>query len=375
MSQSTVLEWTNENEFRAFPLTSDSIQFASVNNTQIDLYKVFLDANIVFNSEQPTPVPISFIKRENNTLVIAVGTGANQISFILPRPPIWKYQSGGDQEVDPTVQRWSGYGSYMNNFTNLMINKTDADSIDQSVWLTAACVAGNTITIKDINTPAITCSYRVVEAVAHSAFWYLTVDTQTGSVSTPSLNSLCEISYTPAPIFPKLNFPVYLRSGTNLLVLGEEVLSLYSALTDNEYINITAWLEPSVIMEQTGLLLGVTQLSFSSNNQFTSGDIRLIEGLQTDIQTLGQTILLNVGRNEGKVLDCASYFTIDPIHGCDKIISNINGAYPAASGDMVKLIAGDHIKIYEDTVRARIYIGLDFVAADACDTPLLPPIP
>ena len=86
-----------------------------------------------------------------------------------------------------------------------------------------------------------------------------------------------------------------------------------------------------------------------------------------------QAVQITVGRNEGLVLGCTSYFT-EP-DDCSSVISNINGATPTISGGTIKLIAGDHVKIFEDPQRSRIYIGLDFGPNDTCTTTPLPPTP
>lgn len=48
MSKSTVVEWLNENGYRAYPLTGSTLRFFVKNRKQYDLYAMIIDAQLVY---------------------------------------------------------------------------------------------------------------------------------------------------------------------------------------------------------------------------------------------------------------------------------------------------------------------------------------
>ena len=169
-------------------------------------------------------------------------------------------------------------------------------------------------------------------------------------------------------------YPAYLyNQDGSLLVIGIEAYKLFTAMLTGETYTPVAAFEPSVATEISGLTAGVNSVSFA-DEAITAGDITLNNGYQTGIQFIGQVIQLTVGRNFGQVLDCTRFFE-DEEDDCDSVISNINGATPKVSGGSIYLVAGPHVKIFDDPERARIYIGLDFGDNSTCVIPSLPPAP
>ena len=71
MSQSTIVEWLNENKMRSFPLTENSPRAVTLNSTIYDLYQIIVDAMIVY-SELPTSVNVTSITTTATDLVITV---------------------------------------------------------------------------------------------------------------------------------------------------------------------------------------------------------------------------------------------------------------------------------------------------------------
>ena len=79
MSNSTGVEWLNENEYRGYPLTSDSTRYFIVNNITYDMYPMILDAMLVYPS-LPNSVEILSFQSSGTDLTIAV-TGT---TFVIP---------------------------------------------------------------------------------------------------------------------------------------------------------------------------------------------------------------------------------------------------------------------------------------------------
>lgn len=73
MSIPTVLEWTDENKYRAYPLTSNSPQFIIINGTQIDCYCLFRDANFIYTSTMPVNIDITVEKTGDDLIFVATG--------------------------------------------------------------------------------------------------------------------------------------------------------------------------------------------------------------------------------------------------------------------------------------------------------------
>jgi hypothetical protein len=262
MGESTVVEWLNENQQRAYPLTANSTRWVSMGTVTIDIYPLILDARFAYSTTLPTDIKLESIEKTGTVLVFTI-TGV------------------------PTFA----------------------------------------------------------------------IDTATEQ------------------------FPCYMRNANwDLLVIGDTATDVVANLTDGQILSLTSvYFEPTVAVELTGAALGVSSINFKSStfgaddNIVNSGDVTLVEGYQTDIQFGDQVVKIAIGRNEGIPLGCENFFTDDLAYDCDSVISSINGASPRQTGGTITLVAGDHVKIYEDPEKNRIYIGLDFTAADICSTTMTPP--
>ena len=163
-------------------------------------------------------------------------------------------------------------------------------------------------------------------------------------------------------------FPSYCyNSNFDLLVISAMALNIPDGadiiLTDVEF-------EPVVATELSGEYQGVNGIAFNGET-IAAGVITLVEGYQTSLNINGQTINVNIGRNEGIPLPCQDFFSL--ASDCSNVISFLNGTTPIRSGGIVKLKAGSNVKIFEDPEVNRIYIGLDFATEDNCQTTELPP--
>ena len=118
------IEWLNENEYRAYPLTSDSTRFVIKGDTSYDLYQVILDASLVYSSiTDSETISLTEINTTSTDLIITV-TG---ITFTIPN-----YLSA----TYPYYVRDDNYnllvvGSYATNFpinTTFYISGTEFES-------------------------------------------------------------------------------------------------------------------------------------------------------------------------------------------------------------------------------------------------------
>jgi hypothetical protein len=171
---------------------------------------------------------------------------------------------------------------------------------------------------------------------------------------------------------PNATFPVYVRNSQgSLLVLGEELLTLFSTNTSHEYSNVT--FEPSVVSEFIGRLRGINSVTF--NNHTFVGTINIKEGYQTNVQFKPNNVIyVSAGSSEGIPIGCQNFFSDEIADDCGTIVSWVNGASPLENGGNLRIVAGPHIKIFNDKDNSRIYIGLDFESVDVCKAKPLPPI-
>jgi len=81
MSNSSGLDWLNENEYRAYPLTSDSTRFIIKGENSYDLYQLILDALLVYPSiADDEIIEITQLTTTGTDLIISV-TGT---TFTIP---------------------------------------------------------------------------------------------------------------------------------------------------------------------------------------------------------------------------------------------------------------------------------------------------
>jgi hypothetical protein len=168
-------------------------------------------------------------------------------------------------------------------------------------------------------------------------------------------------------------YPCYCFNASNdVLVLSSAIGSLHDPA---DYTLSNVELEPTTATELAGEYLGVASVSFNGAS-ISSGDITFTEGYQVGIVVNGQTIQVEAGRNYGLSLPCQDFFNDGNLASdCTGIVSFINGATPLKSGGTVRINAGQNLKIFEDPELNRLYVGLDFTAAESCNGVELPPVP
>jgi hypothetical protein len=267
MSNSTVVEWLNENTLRAYPLTEDSDRYFSRSGNRYDLFAIILDTLLMYASSAiPDTIKLNSIKTE---LVGGVATMTIQI---------------------------------------------------------------------DGQTPFTIDHYTTVNTEDHNS-----------------------------------RYPRYARNSQHsVLAVGEEAARLVCGIT---VAFSNAVFEPSVSVELSDVTNGVSSLNISGNT--LTGDITLTEGYQLSLIPGTENIAVEVGRNEGKPLPCVSVGADAGDCGCERVdecydrcsdcctvVSSINGAGPARTGNTINFLAGNHVKIYDDRDHHRIYIGLDFDTTD-----------
>jgi len=161
----------------------------------------------------------------------------------------------------------------------------------------------------------------------------------------------------------------YVRNSSNsLLVLNGSVVNQWSGLqTFCKFTNL--FFEPSVCYELSPRYLGVSGIHFGSSLSAQNWT----NGYQFSVVPNGQSIQLEVGRNEGYTLPCGDFRDSTGLLSCDNVVHNINGATPVTAGGSLTLTAGPHVQIFNDPQRNAIFIGFDFVASDIGTDKLLPP--
>lgn len=160
---------------------------------------------------------------------------------------------------------------------------------------------------------------------------------------------------------------VRLASG-DLLVLGEGITDL---TTEGTYIFDSNQILISKITVFDAFWSGVVSINFDSLGA-TSGDIKLIEGIQTCISANGEILSITADADCGIPLDCSDY--ADLPDDCSDIISYINGIGPDTDGVLTINSDSKTVIIEENsndlgldgTKKRRLYVGLDFDVNDIC---------
>lgn len=160
-------------------------------------------------------------------------------------------------------------------------------------------------------------------------------------------------------------YPVYVRNAEgSLLVVGQTAKSV-----------VTPWLftnclfEPSVITRMDRAWRGVTGLSFNGSTPI-DGYVEFLEGYQVGLTHTAATnaLKISVGKALGKPIGCDRIFGEAAPDDCTSLVSYINGAFARTDFGEVNLQPGNHIAIYPDPDRHRIYVGLTFNETDICKT-------
>lgn len=155
-------------------------------------------------------------------------------------------------------------------------------------------------------------------------------------------------------------YPQYIRNTEHsLLVLGDA-----TAIPTNLTFPVNATFELSTVIEIYPNTKGVSSLTIDETT--LTGAISLEDGYQCSLIPNGNTLQIEVGRGEGLPLPCVSVKGVT--NDCDSIVSSVNGVTPIATGGILKLVAGNHVKVIDDPDNHRIFIGFDFVD----DTQILP---
>jgi len=190
----------------------------------------------------------------------------------------------------------------------------------------------------------------------------LTFDADPGTVSLTEITvagnnvtfSIGGLSFVADKTLP---FPQYLRLATNqLLVVGAGVADIPSGT--HTFTGVT--FEPGVVYEYYGAWLGLESISFDSETPLT-GIVDLYEGYQFDIRIDGQNLHLGANNLYGLPIGCEHFG--DQVNNCEDIISFINGVQPDGN-NILQILAGPGINVWDDPEHHRIYVGFNFTSAD-----------
>lgn len=80
MGLSTIVEWLNENEQRAYPLTVNSTRWLQAGAVAVDLYALILDARLVYTTTLPDEIELTKISKDGEFLELTV-TGLPPFRF------------------------------------------------------------------------------------------------------------------------------------------------------------------------------------------------------------------------------------------------------------------------------------------------------
>lgn len=156
------------------------------------------------------------------------------------------------------------------------------------------------------------------------------------------------------------SYPQYIRNTEHsLLVLGDA-----SAIPTNLTFTVNATFELSTTIEVYPNTKGLSSLTIDGTT--LTGDIPLSDGYQCSLIPNGNTLQIEVGKGEGQPLPCASVKGVT--NDCASVVSAVNGVTPTATGGILKIVAGNHVKVIDDPDNNRIFIGFDFTANQVIPT-------
>lgn len=214
-------------------------------------------------------------------------------------------------------------------------------------------------------------TFNAFEMVVDANFVYGTLPNSIKLSSIAISGSTATFGVTGQPSFSvnlSSTFPAYIRNSVgSLLVLGRATATLLGQSTTVVFTDLV--FEPTVSIEQSNELLGVSSITLDTDT--LTNAISIVDGYQFSAVPTGQTIQIEANRNEGIPLPCGNFK--GTTNDCNSIVSNVNGAAPVNDGEPITILAGNHVKVFDDPDNHRVYIGLDFTATDACTVPSLLP--
>lgn len=163
--------------------------------------------------------------------------------------------------------------------------------------------------------------------------------------------------------YQSASYPYYVRNTDgSLLVIGKTAKAVTTTLT---FLN--QLFESSVISILNGPLKGVDSLSFNSSTPLI-GEILFEEGYQVNLAPTKVTNSLKItaGKGYGLPIGCDRLFEDSVPANCGQLITYINSCEVGEDFGDFKLKAGEHVVIYPDPDRHRIYVGLQFDKVDIC---------
>jgi hypothetical protein len=149
------------------------------------------------------------------------------------------------------------------------------------------------------------------------------------------------------------SYPQYVRNTNHsLLVLGDA-----TGIPTNLTFQANALFELSATTEVYPNTKGLSSLTIDGTT--LTGNISLSDGYQCSLIPSGNTLQIEVGKGEGQPLPCVSIKGVT--NDCDDVVSSLNGVTPTSTGGILKIVAGNHVKVIDDPDNNRIFIGFDFV--------------
>jgi hypothetical protein len=200
--------------------------------------------------------------------------------------------------------------------------------------------------------------------------------------------------------------PLYIRhSDGNLAVFGDGIkdfLNLVNKASFEVFINI--YVEPSTVAQFNEAWLGVNKLTVSpekiSKNAMEvgdehsyepelplqpmtprtelQGDIKFLEGYNFRVNASSGLIDLEVGKNFGLKMSCATSFLPPEYLDCSELVSYINGVPPDVNGNFrlnagtnIDITSGNTLSLFKDPLTEdantyTLFVGLSFSSTDLC---------
>ena len=355
MGQSTVLEWLNENSYRSYPLRLTRQKEVIVKGKGVitpapyDSTVPMADGTVggwLINGGTVGGQRTEFLSQVSPGDYIEVNSIRAEV-----RPPLRPSDMS-----DFTLYTRTSFGLPATNFEYNVVKRSFSQDQDnqRDLWFDGVLLDANLVYA---DTPVSVSDVGRLTAIQFvDGDLVISVYGQPDFVVTDSVNA---------------TYPYYVRNAAgSLLVVGQPARLIQTSMTfTNQFFEYS-----TITMADRGWR-GVSSLVINGDEVF-EGDVRFHDGYQMElmVNAAKNAIKLSAGKAYGRPVGCARIYGDTAPEDCASIVSYINGAEARTDFGAVDLSPGDHVAIYPDPERHRIYVGLTFNREDICLPPATRPV-
>ena len=355
MPASLVLEWLNENEYRAYPLRNSLGKDLLVRGQGVISSGGYSAA---FGGYRINGGPD--VEGQRTSFLSQLSPG-DQLEVLGQRSAVLK--TGRETDMTDTTL-----------YVDTIDVSTALGSSSHSYYIVKKTVSADSTNSVDFTMEGLFLDANLIYNTTPGSYADIGKLTSVAPSGSDLLITVYEQPVFTIPGYVAATYPYYARnSAGSLLVVGKAATHVTTPLLFSSSVQF----ESSVVTVMDGAWRGVTSLSFNGETPLV-GRVSFVEGYQLGlIATPAKSSLkISAGRGYGLPIGCSKIFGEAATADCAELISYISSAAPRANFGNLDLIGGRYISIFPDPDRHRIYVGLTFSGADICVAPpARPPTP